>query len=563
MHLIIGKNSKIVETVSNLLPGFKFLSHRDLTGANLADYGKIFVFSWSHANQDDNIKLLDLLDPAKVVFISTIAVLACARRAQWARYPNWKLACEKRVLEGGGKVIRIGIWDLSQLDDLPGQVPVTTPEALVAAMHNAVDAPERVFWPIELRSGGLGGRRKELSAWLNGVALMLPAKKLVQLPLAFVIKTFISKDYGYTHDCLAFFDKRVIVGFGAVGSKVSNALAKKDLAHSVVMSGDENLLLNRDGFCSMRIGQFREGLSKLWHGVWISDHDSEYPRKNVPLNVSRPRAPRSTLLARVEGVDLGEPLHSLKMSSDTVPETRFFAEKVHLAAGVINNVKILQPNFPINARFSDHEIGELGDVKTCELVELGLVSRRLGVVWGRKVMQGQHEGTSYLVDFRPKGPNTIGFDAENIYNNRTDQILLKLFKSLSFRMINQALFNKYGISLDVGRFSAVVQAEAPNMITLSKDGSLSRNRLPAKVFEAISDEVARRFSSFDRLDAMRTFDGIHVHGGFDLDQHPELARRIRNKELFLHGNVFDGSALGPFHNTVSMINRELASFADI
>lgn len=563
MHVIIGKNSKIVKTVSDLLPSFKFLSHRDLAGADLSVYDRIFVFSWSHANQDDNTKLLDLLDLAKVVFISTIAVLACARREQWARYPNWKLVCEKRVLEGGGKVIRIGIWDLSQLDDLPGQVPVTTPEALVAAMHDAVDKPERVFWPIELRSGRLDGGRQKLSALFNAVALMLPPKKFFQLPLAFCIKTFVSKDYGYTHDCLAYFDRRVIVGFGAVGSRVSKALKEKGIAHSVVMSEVENLLLNRDGFCGMRIGQFREGLARLWHGVWISDEDSEYPRKNVPLIVSRPRAPRSTLLARVEGIDFGERLHSLKLSCGTVPETRFFSEKVHLAAGVVNNVKILQPAFPIRARFSDHEIGELGDVKTRELVELGLLSRRFGVVWGRKVIQGQHEGAGYLVDFRPKGPNVIGFDAENIYNNRTDQILRKLIKGLSFRMINQALFNKLGISLDVGRFSAVVQAEAPDTITLCEDGSLVRKRLPAKVFEAISDDVARRFTSFDRLGALSMFDAIHVHGGFDLEQHTELANRMRAKELFLHGNVFDGSVLGPFHNTVSMINRELASLADV
>ena len=157
------------------------------------------------------------------------------------------------------------------------------------------------------------------------------------------------------------------------------------------------------------------------------------------------------------------------------------------------------------------------------------------------------------------GPSGIGFDAENIYNNRTDQILRKLVNGLSFRMINQALFNKFGVAFDVGSFSAVVQAEASDAITLTEDGGLFRKRLPDIIFKEISTELEREFKSFKPKGKVNMFDAIHVHGGFDLDQHPEIALRIRKNELFLHGNVFDGSKLGPFHNTVSMINRELRS----
>ena len=562
MYLIIGKNSRIVKDISNLLPDFEFLSHRDIIKTELTFYEKIFVFSWSHTNQKDNIQLLRNLDLTKVVFVSSIAVLACARRKQWASYPNNKLMCEKIVLEGGGKVIRVGVWDLNHLDDLSGEIPVTTPETLVATIYDTLKSPERVFWPIELRSGRMHGNRHRLNGFLNAISLMLPAKKFAQLPLVFCIKMFVSKEYGYTKDCLMFFDDRVIVGYGAVGSRVSQALTRKKIAHTIVMSDDENLFLNSRGFRGLRIGRYYEGLSKLWHGVWISNADSKYPRKNVPLFVRRPKAPRSTLIARASGVEFSSSLHNIKLCTDNVPETRLFAKKIHLAAGVINNVKILQSNFSVLAKFSDHEVGEVGDVKTYELVELGMISRLFKIVWGRRVIKGGLKGAAYLVDFRPVGPSGIGFDAENIYNNRTDQILRKLVNGLSFRMINQALFNKFGVAFDVGSFSAVVQAEASDAITLTEDGGLFRKRLPDIIFKEISTELEREFKSFKPKGKVNMFDAIHVHGGFDLDQHPEIALRIRKNELFLHGNVFDGSKLGPFHNTVSMINRELAVLAD-
>ena len=64
---------------------------------------------------------------------------------------------------------------------------------------------------------------------LNGFqcySLMLPAKKFAQLP-RICIKMFVSKEYRYTKDCLMFFDDRVIVGCGAVGSRVSGINQKK------------------------------------------------------------------------------------------------------------------------------------------------------------------------------------------------------------------------------------------------------------------------------------------------------------------------------------------------
>lgn len=562
MKLIIGKNSRIVREITHLLEDCHIISHREIASVDLNKFKRIYLFSWSHNSETQNLKILELLELSRVTFISTIAVCSCERRKQWAKYPNMKLKFEKKVIDGGGKVIRIGIWNQNLLAGLPGVVPVTTPEHLVQTMNESENSFENILWPVQLHAGSLRGYKKLLSASINAVSQKLPPSLIFQAPLSSIIKFFLSNDYGYTHDCLYFSNRRAVVGYGAVGSKISDELRRSNIDHSIVVSKNPDLLLNNNGFRGLRIGQYREGLSKLWHGVSIKNQEAQFPTKSVPLFVHRPSVPSAAIIAKVKGVKFDKSLHSLVIESSRVPDMRIFAEKIHLAAGAINNVKILQSAHPIHAFFSDHEVSELGCVSTDEVVKIGLIRRRFGLVWGRKVIKGKTLQVDYLLDFRPKGPATIAFDAKNIYSNRTGQVVAKLIGSLSLSLINQALFNKFGASFDAGRFSIVAQVEAKNTIELTTDGELTRSRLPSNVYKQILTKIQEKFHSFEPVNSWSTFDGIHVHGGFDLDQHPVIARLIRNKELFLHGNVFDGSALGPFHNTVPMIKREIASLSD-
>ena len=248
MYLVVGKNSKIVKDIAKFLPKFEFVSHKNILSVDEKRYERIFVFSWSNLSQKDNKNLIGIFDCQKIIFISTIAVLACARRSQWANYPNWKLDIETQILNKGGKVIRIGIWDKAVLDGLSGVVPITTPESLIKSMYDSIHSTKQIFWPIELQNGNLSGYRKYLSKKLNHLSLICPPKKIFQAPIALLIKTFLSKDYGYTHDCLAFFSDRILVGYGVLGSEISKALKSRGLSHSVIVSKDDNLFLTQNGF---------------------------------------------------------------------------------------------------------------------------------------------------------------------------------------------------------------------------------------------------------------------------------------------------------------------------
>lgn len=560
--LVVGKNSAIVKDIKCNISSFDLVSHQDLGKVDISDYDRVFIFSWSHSSLNDNLNLLDRFIMNRVIFISTIAVLSCVRRPQWASYPNMKLACENHVLRSGGKVIRIGVWGGLHLKDLTGMVPVTTTNELVRVMYESLESDNRIFWPIELKEGKLSGIRLSLSRILNGLSDVLPNAKVPQVFIAAVSKIIGFKNYGYTYDCLNFFSKRALVGYGAVGAAISKSLNLRDLSHSIVASCDKDLFLSADGFQGFRIGQYKEGLSRLWHGVCITQKNNEF-YKQVPLLVSRFGVPRRAILGRVLRLEFELPIPSVVIDHPEVAEVRLFAEAIHLAAGVINNVKILQATHPISTTFSDHEVCEIGIISTSELLARSVIKRRLGIVFGRKVLKGRHSTIEYMLDFRPIAPNAIEFDAENIYNNRSDQIIRKLIKTMSMRLINQALFNKFGVSVDVGFFSVVIQIEAPNCINLNQDGQLTRNRLPSSALTEIIDEIANDFKTLSKIDNPRTFDAIHVHGGFDITKFPDLAQSLAEKKLFLHGNVFDDAKLGPFHNTVAMIKRECEVAANV
>ncbi len=554
--LIVGRNSKIVSEIRESIPECNIVSHRDIESIELKIYQKIFIFSWSHTSEMENVELISRFPLDRVVFISSIAVLACARRSQWASYPNAKLKCEALVLNAGGKVIRIGVWDQELLKKLPGLVPVTTKNSLLKVMESCLTDKSQIYYPITFQQGELAGIGHNLSNIFNKLSFFVPNVKFIQLPLVVVSRLLGLKNYGYTHDCLYFFCDRVLVGFGAVGSAVSRELNSKGFSHSIVASTAENQFLVTDGFKGTRIGWFKEGLSKLWHGVWISELGGELFEKKVPLLVRRPRLPRCAIQGTVIEFDNRMPIRSIVIRHPRVADVRIFANYYHVAAGVINNVKIFQKTHHITASFSDQEVCVIGDVTTEDLVSRGIIRKLFGVVFGRKVLTGEHAGLSYMLDFRPKAESSIISDAENIYNNRTDQIVFKLLRLFSLALINQAIFNKFGISFDVGKFSVVVQVEAPNCISLKSDGTLSRNRLSYSVYEGIASKISGDFHSFIKRGELLSADAIHLHGGFTPEEYPELYEMVLSGRLYLHGNVLDGSRIGPFHNTIPMIRRE-------
>lgn len=559
--LIVGKNSSIVKSIKDEIKNCEFISHRDLNSINANTYDQVYIFSWSHKSLSENLDILSKFDLTKLVFISTIAVLSIVKRTQWAAYPQHKRICENIVLKGGGKIIRIGIWHKSVPKNLYGTIPITSRKDLVKLINYPNKNDEMVFHPFNLIDKRINSISLCGANILNHISEKLPNIKYLQLPFLLINKLLFTNRYGYTHDCLTLFNNTLVVGYGAIGSEVSNKLNQKGIKHSVVVSPKPNLVINTNGFNNFYIGRNHEGLSNLWHGVSIRKKDSKTFYKHVPIIIKRPKVKSAAIKAHLTDVSEFDGVFELKLENSGVEDAKLFCRNLHLCAGVSENVSLLNKSFNLKAKFSDHEIASIGHISSKELYKHKYLKKYFFFQTGRKVMKLKYLQKDCLIDFRPMtGANKSNTSDEDlsIYKSRTSLLVKKILLRKSWRLINQAFFNKFGISIKTNTYEVHAQIPSYDCIEFSKLGNLERQRVPVSEIHAIQDELKKSFSTFKKSNIVTT-DGIHLFGGVDLKKYPKLHELIKSQRLFMHGNSNNGELLGAFHHTKRLQKEALES----
>ena len=129
-------------------------------------------------------------------------------------------------------------------------------------------------------------------------------------------------------------------------------------------------------------------------------------------------------------------------------------------------------------------------------------------------------------------------------------------KKSSFRLINQAIFNKFGICINYSKkFDIYAQIEAKDCIRLQGEGRYSRKRIRKSEYNIIKEEIVNEFNSFKPLKNIESLDGIHLFGkihGASKELKIELSKRRR---LVVYGMANEGEELGPLHHTLRMVNN--------
>lgn len=548
-NLIIGVNSNIIKSIKNELIGFDFASHEDLFKDEIKfhSYNNIFLFSWSHKSLDDNKKIIKILPSNKIVFISTTAVLSILLRKQWNNYPNWKNAIEKLVLKNRGRVIRIGVWDGNVVKNSIGNMPYTSKEDLINLLNNFSSYNDKVLTPIRIVEGkGTTPRHKILNIFHN-FSFLLPPTKIFQAPLQLFIKILNSSSYGYSKDSASLFSDNAIVGFGALGSNVYKRIRKKNLL--VICSNEEDIVLNSNGFNGTKIGKNKIGLSRYWHGVFITTISEKFGIKNVPIFVKRPKPPKNTLLASVNKISEEKQRVKICFKSNTVSEPYVYARNLHLCAGAIQNTSLLLKMFGIeSANLSDHEIGMIGKASTKEVIEKGLLNKFLFIIYGRKILFEQNESFNYMLDFRPenKSKHISEEDKAKFFDDSTKNIFYKLFNRFSLHQINEAFFNKFGFGFKTKNVSVFLQVLAKDSIKVCIDGSLQRKRLDIGYIEEIYKRI--NLLTFQKTNNPLLIDAQHIYGGKNLEN------KIFLNNIYIYGSPTLDS-LDAFHHTQSLIDR--------
>ena len=556
--LIVGANSYIVKLLG-MPSNFDIISHDQLDFIDFDLYSEIILFSWSKFNTADNLAVIAKIPPRRLLFISTIAVLANQKRKQWAKYPNDKERVERIVTSQGGRVLRIAAVDLDLISRLARAYAYTSIDSLRTFLVTS-------SWPkgaqvhhlfeinsCSLRSDGLFVR------CLNTVTALFPRFKVFQLPLIIVHRIFQSINYGYTYECHEFIHEELQIGYGALGSSFD--LSHKSTIRKIIASGFKNIKLNGNGFINFIIGKENIGLSKYWHGVKTSlVGDSNCVSKNVLIKVPRPNLPSSrTEIAEVLSVCYTGRIWTIVSINNRGDISYNFCKKMVLAAGAIENIRLLSGLGNINATLDDDENACVGWCNLDDAVRLGFV-RKIGPLV--KNIGGILLRKDFFIEVRPRRLSSEYKEISDhvFYSDSTFRIVLNLISKMSFSRLNEAFFNKFSISFATHKMAIFVQVIVKDAVSIicedSRRVSIERKRVASAGWEAIQELVGHHIHSFESFRPIQSFDGLHLKGGLGTDVE-NIVKDLPINCLVILGSPSKGR-IDPFHTT-RLLQDEVAA----
>lgn len=512
--LIIGANSSVVKKL-DLGPIADAVSHSDISTINLCDYSYIYLFSWSSSDNNININLINSIPADKIVFVSTIAVFANQYRKQWAKYPTFKQICEDIVLEKGGRVLRLASVDESSINNLQSDYAHTSLSSLQNFLitHKWLDKNRVVnLFTINIQKNNAN----KLHFLLSKINYILPNYALIQLPFILLSKLFRSCNYGYTYDCHRYIANEIMIGYGALGSAYDKSHSNK--FRRFIISFLPNKFLNFNGFKSSIIGKKGIGLAAYWHGVLTEQiTGTNHVRKDVLFRVKRPYPDRNRLeYLDVISIKYCGSWWAIQSITKDGGIYHHFANRIILAAGPLENIRLLSGIKNLSCSLDDDENAFIGFASLEKCLDLGLV-KKFGFFI--KNAHGLRMREDFFIEVRPSLTRKE-YSAENngiFYTNTTFQIIVKLLKRLSLRKFNEAFFNKFGIGFPTNELSIFCQALKKNAISISCNDSsitsISRERFSQDYWRELQSIVKEIIPCFSEIQQINSFDGLHIQGG--------------------------------------------------
>lgn len=545
MILIVGKNSKLIQAISDKLNKkiFCIISHKDLHTVNFEKFERVYLFSWSSRSLSENFASISLIPGDKLFFISTVAVFSLHVQKQWANYPNWKLQCEEMSLAKGGKVIRLGVIFSEVEKGLVGHYFKTTLAELVEVLE--ADNLPQIYncFSVSHSTYNLHLFQLMLFTLYSRFYLRLSQFGILDMCFSTILKLIGLSRYSYTHASNLFATEVLRIGYGAVGCSIP--VSSTEL---ILYSGKEDSLLFKDGFIGTRIGYNKNGLNKLWHGAYIHKSGNQY-FKRVKSFVPRPSTPTSGLQAHAELIKNNNGKFAVTIDS-CVQNLQVFARDIKLCAGALENARLISGlmKSPIVMELDDHEIGYIGTVALEECISNGYVKKIGPLIVGRKVFTCFQEPSPYIVDFRPYCGNKLSGDM-SFYNDSSLSIIKKLIQKFTWARVNEAVFNRFGVSVMTSRMTVFIQVVSRNCIRY-ENGKLLRKREKFD-FDVILEGLNSTFASFKIKDTITLVDGHHIKPSRSTIKVNEVKEILEYKNLYVSGYT-DWYELDAFHHTFGM-----------
>jgi hypothetical protein len=547
-NLIIGKNSSIVREIYGYLTNFECISHYDIKSTNLKQYDYIFLFSWSKTSLEDNKKLILLIPAKKLIFISTFAVHSLSQRSQWNRYPKDKKICEDLVLQQNSKVLRIGVVSNNIVLNSFTFIPFTNIKKLADLLNEWNSSMPKVTNFFDIKEGQIKGIKRIFGILFYTIAKQLPSKFVFQAPFEVFAKALNIKSYGYSADSSKSIFDSIMIGYGVLGANfLSHTLPKV----KVIVSPYSNMLLNKDGFRNTLVGYDVIGLARFWHGVSIYQKGNKF-FKNVPIIVKRNRPPSSSIKAHCNSIKFFNNFFEIEVTRNDISH-QMFSRNIILAAGPFENIKLIQAIIEkkIDIKLSDHEVGIVGNLSSDSACKSNLI-RKLGpFILRKEILSFNDKVHPFILEARPDSAKKI----DNLYHSGFLGIIFKIIKNFSFKRLNEAFFNKFGIAFKTENIQILVQILNKSCIHI-KNSSFKRKRLTNNDFNSIKKNILILLPEINFVHKVYTIDAHHIMGGREIFKNILIDELIKNKRLKILGipNIHDEDQ---FHQTERLKNYSL------
>lgn len=524
--LIIGKHSKIVQSSFKVQKNIVIVSHGELENLDFEKFSTIIVFSWSFKQNEDNINLAKKIPIKKVIFISSHSVLSLQLRKQISQYPNNKKILEDFYLKNGGSVLRIASTEDEVLKKMTGTFASTNKYKLAEYLikyHELIKKKKITnFYSINSNT------KNYLIDFLNNITLFLDKVPLLKLLIFGFIKFVLkSPKNNYTSDCNKFFLNKVQIGYGALGPSVRK-LVRPNL---IFVSPLDDKVLNEDGFRNLYLGYKYNGLAKYWHGVktFFDNQDRKFIVKKTALIVPRSRFAFLHRKMHIQKLIKHDNCYELICLKDN-KSISYFSNEIHLAAGWLENSRLISQFQNVNLKFSDDENAYLGTVDTDEMIKNKLCRKVGPFLISLRNKYFKCLSHDFFIEPRPF-TNKIDID---FYKNSTTNIFIKLIHRFKYSLLNEAIYNKFGFSLYTKKMNVFIQILYRGNIALrasnSKINRLVRKRIPSSSWDLVKKLLKKDFDSIQFAKKIITTDGIHVLANKTLSLHKKNC-----KNIFIYG----------------------------
>ena len=525
--LIIGKNSSLVKKLRANLNEFNYISHTDIGYTNMNLYSEVYIFSYSRNSVEENIQFINKILHENIFYISTVAVFSLGYSGDFYEYPKIKNEVEKYCLNRGIKVIRIGSFE--NADYFKKTIAVTTTEMIVAYFEE-INKPElkNLFYIDSYKENFFGHLYEKIfQAFSN--------QKYLALLLAITSKIFQKKLYGYSYAANSCLKEHIQIGYGALGSRSNPS----DMTH-IVISNNSNLKLTENGFNGFLIGKKKQGLGSLWHGVYTSacDNNKSFVKKKI-LRKNKLIKPKKTRL-EIYPVNFINNDGDFWIICSKYNKKKLITNKLSLAAGPIENIRLLSCLEKIDVSLNDDEVFFAGTISSNEpylthLLKIGRLFVKQKYLHHTRMQDGY-----LLIDVRPYIPHKANNLDQNFYNSSLIQIIYKLITKFSIFRINEAFFNLYGFGIKTRIFSIYCQYSKINSINIRANqghiNKLIKKRANYIELMEINNHLLKLFNSFKRIDSqITTVDGQHVSGGEEILFQKKILKHINDSSLNIIG----------------------------